>query len=83
MIHSGSDGSHYVEVGHLFTANTVRLPDSAMLQDGVDRTAMVVNAEPLPSIGPIPIDRDRFPFLDVANHRWDELFGVLSRAVIV
>ena len=45
--------------------------------------AMIQHVQPIPHVGTVAVNGERFAFQGVQNHQRDELFGKLERTVIV
>ena len=78
------DGLDDVDVGALIVAaDVVDLADTALLQNQVNRMAVILDVEPVADILAVAVDRQLLVGQRVDDHQRDELLREMVRAVVV
>ena len=79
-----ADELYDVDVRHLVvTADVVDLADSALVDDEVNRLAVVLDIEPVAHVLALSVDRQRLVRERVRNHKRNELLGEVVGTVVV
>ena len=78
------DGLDDIDIGaFIVAADVVNLADTALLQDEVDGTAVILDIKPVADILAVAVDRQLLVGQRVDNHQWDELLREMVRTVVV
>ena len=64
-------------------ADIVGLTRNALFQYGEQSLAMIDHIEPISDIFSISVDRQRFIFVDIDDHQWDQFFRKLEWTKII
>ena len=75
---------HDFDVGLLVvSADVVYLADSAVLENEIDRSAVILNIEPVSYVQSLAVNRQRLVRLGIRDHERDQLLRELVRTVVV
>lgn len=73
-----------VDILHfVVTADVIYLADRTLVNDKIDRAAVILYVEPVANVNTFTVNRERLVVKRVCDHKGDELFGEVVGSIVV